>query len=182
SEELAVSRTPIREALKQLLQEGLLESSSRGLKVRSYSLAEAIDIYEVRELLEAKAAYLAAERLKSQDRPRVEAMLEAMDTLKLDDSALYIQQDLDFHQFIAALSGNKALDDMISGLTGRLISLRVLTRDAIRSQVSHEQHRQIATAILAGEAAIAREHMLKHIRYFKNLLVNHLSQQQTQVE
>ena len=174
SEQLQVSRTPIREALKQLVQDGMLESTSRGIQIRSYSLAEAIDIYEVRELLELKAAYLAAKNATASEVKQLQQHLDETAQLKQDDYAEHIQSDLNFHSYIAKLSGNQALFDMIASLTGRLINLRVLTRNEIRSTLSHEQHTSIVQAIASGHAAEAEAAMLQHIKAFKSILRSRL--------
>jgi len=170
SENLDVSRTPIREALKQLVQEGLLESSTKGIRVREYSLEEAVDIYEVREMLEAKAVRLVAERSPKDGIMLLEKQLERSANIPFEDFAGHIQADLDFHSLIAELSGNQALQDVIDSLTGRLINLRVLTKNEIRDEESQHQHEAIVKAITAKDADKAEAEMHKHIGHFKNIL------------
>ncbi len=170
SESLDVSRTPIREALKQLVQEGLLESSTKGIRVREYSLEEAIDIYEVREMLEAKAVRLVAERASKDGILLLEKRLEHSATIPFEDFAGHIQADLDFHSLIAELSGNQALQDVIDSLTGRLINLRVITKNEIRSQESQKQHEAIVRAIASKNPDVAEAEMHKHIGHFKEIM------------
>ncbi len=175
SESLEVSRTPIREALKQLVQEGLLESSNKGIRVREYSLQEAIDIYEVREMLEAKAVRLVAERSPENGIALLEKQLQRSASIPFEDFAGHIQADLDFHSLIAELSGNQALQDVIESLTGRLINLRVLTKNEIRSDESQQQHEAIVKAIAANDADAAEAQMHKHIGHFKEIMQARIS-------
>ena len=170
SEFLDVSRTPIREALKQLVQEGVLESSTRGIRVREYSLQEAIDIYEVREMLEARAVRLVAEKSEANSIVQLEQHLATSAEIPFEDFAGHIQADLDFHSLIAKLSGNQALQDVIDSLTGRLINLRVITKNEIRSEESQDQHEAIVKAIAAKDADTAEDKMRSHIGHFKEIM------------
>ena len=170
SESLEVSRTPIRDALNRMVQEGLLENSSRGVRVRRYSLQEAIDIYEVRELLESRAASLAAQRYEKSSALKLDGFLKQMATVEAHDIPQHTRMDLTFHSFIAQLSGNEALVDLIERLTGRLISLRALTGDKIASTLSREQHEAIVDAIKKGDEVEAAKAMSIHVTHFKHVL------------
>jgi DNA-binding GntR family transcriptional regulator len=78
AETLAISRTPVREAVRRLGQEGLLEiSPNRGVRVRELTPKEAVDTYEVRALLESRAARLAAQRATPDEVARLKELLRA---------------------------------------------------------------------------------------------------------
>lgn len=179
SERLQVSRTPVREALNQLLQEGLLAPSqhnARGLQIKRYSRKEALDIYDVRALLEGMSANLAARATLSNAQLTTfqQRLWKLLDKGDSADAAIFIEDDLALHTVIAELSGNHALLDSITRLGNRLLSLRAMTRIEISSQLSQDQHQQIVEAIVARDPEKAETAMREHIHTFKNILANNL--------
>jgi DNA-binding GntR family transcriptional regulator len=113
AERLQVSRTPIREALTRLEQDGLVKRTSRGMVVRERSPEEILDIYEVRILLEADAARLAAERRSNLDvfsLRRTAVDLEQMDTSDPDARA---EANRDFHHAIWRAAHSEPIWDLL---------------------------------------------------------------------
>lgn len=162
---LAVSRTPVREAVRRLAQEGLLElEANRGVRVPELHPDEALAIYEVRERLERMAARLAARHAGDEGREALRARLTTMETLTDDDPAAHVLADDAFHGAIARLSGNPVLAELIERLADRVVRVKVLTRDLNVSDMARAQHRQIAEAILAGDEHRAELAMSRHIR------------------
>lgn len=116
AERLQVSRTPIREALTRLEQDGLIKRTGRGMVIRERSPEEILDIYEVRILLEADAARLAAERRSNLDvftLRHAAAELEKIDTADPDVMA---EANRDFHHAVWRSAHSEPILDLLSRL------------------------------------------------------------------
>ncbi len=173
-------RSSVREALRMLESKGLIESVGNGsfavstfrnplnnsLKLLlSLDEANMREIYELRRILEAEAAALAAERRGSADLDEMEAAIADMAAgLETDRADAYIDADLRFHLAIAKASGNRlvlhsmhALRDLIRRA---LMSIYLIPSSPERSL---EQHRLIRSAIAAQDADRARDEMRAHL-------------------
>jgi len=173
-------RSSVREALRMLESKGLIESVGNGsfavsnfrnplnnsLKLLlSLDEANMREIYELRRILEAEAAALAAERRSEADLEDMEVAIGEMAAgLDSDRADSYIEADLRFHLAIAKASGNRlvlhsmhALRDLIRRA---LMSIYLIPSSPERSL---EQHRLIRAAILAQDAERARDEMRAHL-------------------
>ena len=159
-----VSRTPVREALRRLEQDGLVERGARGMQVRGRSPEEILEIYEVRITLEAAAARAAAERRTDLDLLKLEQVHAAMLAASTDDPERLATTNRKFHEAIWAMSHNATLIDLLGRLHAHLIRYRETTltfQDRWDSML--EEHRQMVEAIKAGDrdraGRLAEEHM-----------------------
>lgn len=177
AKDLGISRTPVREAMSRLAEEGLLERvRSGGFIVRSFALAEVIDTIELRGILEGTAARFAAERGVPADRmARMRALLAELDALFLvgaDTVALDRYGDLNaqFHRGLAALSGSAVIEAEIARVTrlpfaspSAFVPERPQIDTFRRTLASAQaQHHALIEAIAQNEGtraeALAREH------------------------
>lgn len=163
--QFSVSRTPIREALRRLEQDGLVERGSRGMHVRSRSPEEILEIYEVRITLEAAAARAAAERHTPLDLARLEQIHQAMLTASTDDPERLASTNRKFHEIIWSMSHNATLIDLLTRLHAHLIRYRETTLTyQDRWQTVLKEHDEMIEAIKAGDSAkagkIAEVHMV----------------------
>ena len=112
SEELGVSRTPIREALRRLEQERIIEPTSKGMKVLGITRADIADICEIRLRLEGLAARWAAERADEEGIQTLKEIVELQEfyTQKQDPESIK-NADSRFHQTIYALCGSHSMQD-----------------------------------------------------------------------
>jgi len=117
---LGVSRTPIREALRRLEQDGLVERTSRGTRVVERSPEQILEIYELRILLEGQAARAAAERATSLDINRLRAIHEQMEAAGPDDDQHRVRLNRLFHEALWAASHNGTLVEVIDRLIAHL--------------------------------------------------------------
>lgn len=166
SEALSVSRGTLREALRHLVQEGLVVADERGrLLVRALSPSEVEDIFAVRGALES----LAVETLCAvPDRTEIVRQLrESIDRLRDADQSMgeRVEADLAFHRRLCELTGNETLVqswEHLSGLT-RATIVRSGPEQALRN-MDWQRHLPIVDAIEAGDAGRAREVMAGHMR------------------
>lgn len=176
--QLEVSRTPIREALQKLTQEGLLEgSANRSVRVRQVSSGEARETYAVREVLDALAARTAALEHTSEDAVLLQNALHALEHAP-DDFQIQTQLDLAFHQAIARASHNTVLMESLARLEGTLSLVKVQTRTYNARPETRPQHRAILEAILQRDAEQAALEAALHVRTFAPLVVAELERVQ----
>lgn len=165
-EELSVSRTPLREALKVLASENLVQLfPGRGAIVAPLSL-ETIDAkFAVLAALEGLAAGLACQRATQQDK-RLLAELHSEMMAELNNQALanYFALNQRFHSLIVELSGNAVLIDLQASLSNHVRRAR---HEAVLQHVSVDaavdEHGAILAAIQAGDASAARLAMEAHV-------------------
>ncbi|WP_017975374.1 GntR family transcriptional regulator [Actinopolyspora halophila] len=165
SEALSVSRGTLREALRHLVQEGLVVTGERGrLLVRALTTSEVRDIFAVRRSLET----LAVETLCEQEERTelVRTLRESLDRLSDtgQDLAELIEADLAFHRQLCELTGNETLVNSwqhISGLTRATISRS--GRELALRNTHWQRHLPIVDAIEAGDVERAREVIRTHM-------------------
>lgn len=164
AERYRVSRTPIREALRMLEQDGLVERAERGMRVRARSAEEILEIYDVRITLEAAAARWAASRRTQYDLMRLRAAHERMVAVDGGDGASMAETNRRFHETLWAASHNGTLIDMLDHLSAHIsrYPATTLTRGD-RWAVALDEHARLIEAIAARDeasaATIAESHM-----------------------
>ncbi|MGH9102973.1 MAG: GntR family transcriptional regulator [Acidimicrobiales bacterium] len=116
AQRLGVSRTPIREALKRLEQEGLVERSGRSVRVKDRSPEEILEIYEVRIMLESGAARAAAQHRTDFDLSQLRAIHEEFSSLPPNDVPRRVVWNTRFHTMLWKASHNSTLEDVMARL------------------------------------------------------------------
>lgn len=161
-----VSRTPIREALRRLLHDGLVERNDRGFIVRARSPEEILDIYEVRIELEALAARTAAERRTRLDVIRVERALKDWDSAGDGASAAErVRLNQRFHRAVWLASHSEPLLDLLERLSLHLTRYPATTLTAPgRYESALAEHREIMEAITSRDADAAAEAARRHFQ------------------
>ncbi len=160
------SRTPVREALRRLEQDALVERGDRGMRVRSRSPEEILEIYEVRIVLEVSAASTAAVRRTPLDLVRLRQAHRTMQTLApgSDPAGALADANRRFHETVWASAHNATLVDLLARLHAHLVRYPATTlTHPGRWQAVLAEHELLLAAIDAGDvdraAAIAEQHM-----------------------
>ena len=167
SEQLGVSRGPLREAIGRLAAEGLVTvRPRRGAVVRSLSEEEFLELYQVREALETMAVKLATPRLRAEDLQRLADLNRAMDAHGAEgDVERFFEANQAFHACFLELSGNGKLYAMHQQLLDQLGHYRMrslMLRGNLRRSVT--EHTAILRAAKRGDGDRAAELMAEHIR------------------
>ena len=171
AQELGVSQMPVREALKELAAEGLIEHVPyRGVRVLALSIQDIEDLYEHRAFLESRAAELAAEQISEGEITEMKAMLAEMESLPPEQIAQYRKVNRNFHEKIFHISRREylirtltqmweAFPTMLIGNFARTAQQPLPQRDA------HDQveHREIMAALEAHDGERAGNAMKEHI-------------------
>ncbi len=157
---LAMSRTPVREAMKRIEAEGLARKDGRFLRVRRLTVAEVEEIFALREALEGfgarQAVDLPRDRLAAMG-ARIHALMQA------GESEEQRRVDNDFHAMIARASGNATLDRTIAELRMRtcMFDIHQVPERFLRGCT---EHLTILEALIAGDGAAAEQRMIAHVR------------------
>ncbi|WP_457631411.1 GntR family transcriptional regulator [Oceanithermus sp.] len=175
---LGVSRTPVREALVRLAQEGLVEMTpGKGARVRLLAPREVEEVYEVRALIEGEAARRAAERCDAAGLAALEAALDELEGAEPQDYAAQIAADARFHSLLVAAAGNRVLEQVFHDLDAALALTRQYTRDLNQTPQTRQQHREITGAIRRRDAEAARAAAVLHVLSFKDTVVRRLEEE-----
>ncbi|MFM9108026.1 MAG: GntR family transcriptional regulator [Chloroflexota bacterium] len=165
--EFSVSRVPVREALRQLAAEGLVDLVPRhGAIVSSLSLKQFLDAYRVREALEALAVRLATPLLGADGLARLRVLDTAMEgCAAAGDQEAFFAANAEFHRLLVERSGNADLIAMHASLTARMRRYQSPSLDLRGGMArSIEEHRAIIDAIARGDAEAAAALLGEHIR------------------
>ena len=174
AEELGVSRTPIREALRKLELEGFIVMVPRkGAYVSDLSFKDIADVFEIRAALEGLAAGLAAERITEEELERMERLLvEKQEAITQDDIGKLVEVDTKFHELMYQASRNVRLGSIISNLREQIQRFRLTSLSYPgRNKLSLEEHKKIVEAIQARDFQLARQLATEHIENAENVLI-----------
>ena len=175
ADDMGVSRTPIREAIRQLEKEGLVTiEPRRGAYASQISVKDMVDILEVRQNLEGLAAFFAAQRMTKDVQEELHRVSKNYDQAVADgDMAAMIKSDTRFHRIIVEASNNHVLLQMIEQLQELVLRFRYLYySDFKRADDMPSEHEAIYEAIVAGDADAAREAADIHIQRLKELVIS----------
>lgn len=167
SDELGVSRTPVREALRQLELEGLVQSvPNKGVIVKGISAQDIQDIYTIRMLIEGLAARWAAEKITPQELNELKEAVELEEfyTVKKDNSHL-LQFDTRFHEIIFKASKSRPLMHTLSTFHHYVQKARSISMmDPARAMEVLEEHKAILQAIIEKDAYKAERLTTEHVK------------------
>jgi len=165
SEELGVSRTPIREAIRRLEQENILRDSGRGMVVQGITAADVADILDIRQSIEGLAVRRAVANMTDQEKKELMEAVELQAFYVERGDVEHIQeQDHQFHERIYAGCGSVTLQSTLVPLHRKAQKFRRASIERPeRAGESVAEHRAIAQAILDGDADRAEALMLDHI-------------------
>ncbi|MBE2314947.1 GntR family transcriptional regulator [Solirubrobacter sp. CPCC 204708] len=156
AQRFGTSRTPVREALLQLEAQGLVDvEPNRGAVVRTFDRDDLFDLYQLRALLEPRAAALAAPRIGDGDIERLAGLCEAEDQMVANEA---------FHRIILEAAGSPRLLDAMRAATGIPRTFRsVFWHDERQRDESLMCHRRLVAAFTARDAQLAEAVMRMHI-------------------
>ena len=167
---LGVSRTPIREALRRLEQEHIIEETSRGAVVIGISREDLFDMYEIRMHVEGLAAARTAEKISDEGLAKMKEVLDLQryyvdktDADNSDNSDNIKNLDSEFHRLLYIFSGSKAYYDTLLPIHKKMIKYRkAAVKSHSRARQSLSEHEGIYRALEAHDPELAKNLTIEH--------------------
>lgn len=191
AEKFGVGRSTIREAVKGLVSKGILEvrRGSGTFVISTYSLEEdplglskfedkyklALELFDVRLMLEPEIASLACEYATQEEKKQLKLLCDEVEQI-YRDGRNHIKKDIEFHTCIARCSRNRVVETLIPVINTAVMTFANLTHRTLM-QETIETHRAITDAILAGDGVGARCAMIMHLTYNRQSLMRMLQEQ-----
>lgn len=168
-EQLGVSRTPIREALRRLEQERLIADSGKGSVVLGITEDDLMDILNIRQYIEALAAYYAALNITPEESKEMMHIMDLQDFYFSKWDVEHLRQvDDAFHDAICFMSKRTVITDTLIPLHRKTRRYRKIAMEN-KERATHtlKEHHEICDAITAGNAELARSLVAQHIENAK---------------
>jgi DNA-binding GntR family transcriptional regulator len=182
---LEVSRTPVREAFLRLVSEGLLDVRPRvGYFVATISETDIRELFEVREIIESRAARRAAESLTDEELDQLEQMIEDLRlSVQNEDFDSYLENEISFHEFLQRHMGNQRLTDIMESLNDLTYRERVMSlRTAETFQQTIIEHERVVKALMKRDGDKAAWFMGEHLKYASDRVVAYLRSNYESIE
>lgn len=175
AEEMGVSRTPVREAIRKLELEGFVAMVPRkGAYVAGISVKDIVDVFEIRASLEALAAGLAAERITDEEMELLERSLVEISEFSTDENIkAIVDGDINFHDIIYKASRNQRLVQIITHLQEQIHRFRMTSLSQPgRTKIALDEHKSIVEAISDRNVELAQQLAREHIENAEQSLLN----------
>ncbi|MFH1553602.1 MAG: GntR family transcriptional regulator [Pseudomonadota bacterium] len=166
SRQLDVSRSPVREAVLNLVANGLaVEQPRKGVVVVTIEASELLEIHQVREFAEALSARLCAERIDDAHVALLRQILDQQaESVEQNDADAYFSSNAQFHELIGRQAGNRRLYDLLQTLEGQMrVGLKRVSGDVEQRRRALNEHREILEAIAQRKPDAAEALMRRHI-------------------
>jgi DNA-binding GntR family transcriptional regulator len=172
-ERMGLSRTPVREALHRLMQEGLLEETTHGMVVRGISESDLADIYEIRRRIEGYASRLCAERITEEQLAEMREVVALQDFYTARGGAANIRDaDTRFHEMVYRYCGSDVLHSMLTDLHRKIKRFRKASvENPERARVAVREHADILRALEAHDGDKAEQLAVLHIENARGSIV-----------
>ena len=184
AETFGVGRSTIREAVKSLVSKGILEvkrGSGTFVKSTEMSIEDplglsqledkyrlAMELFDVRILLEPEVAAVACRNATEEDKKRIVQLCDEVEKLYTEGKN-HVQKDMEFHEAIARCSGNRVIEVLIPVIFTAVTTFANLTKRQLMKETI-ETHRKITEAIVQGDSMGAKCAMIMHLTYNRQLL------------
>lgn len=185
AEKFGVGRSTVREAVKGLVTKGILEvrRGSGTFVVSHHSLEEdplgltrledkyklALELFELRLMLEPEIASLAAQKANEEEKLRLKELCQEVEEL-YSNEVDHLAKDVEFHTHIARCSQNRVVEMLIPLINSAVITFGSLTNRKLK-QETIDTHREVTESIIRGDSVGARCAMIMHLTYNRQMLV-----------
>ncbi|NLJ75995.1 MAG: GntR family transcriptional regulator [Peptococcaceae bacterium] len=178
AEEMGVSRTPVREAIRKLELDGFVVMvPRRGAYVAGVSVKDIADVFEVRSALEGLAAGLAAERITEEEMEELEKVIYQISGE--EDVLTVVKKDNEFHELIYTASRNRRLTQIIKNLSEQINRFRLTSLSVPgRLKIAVDEHKKIIEAICERDVDLANKLASEHMENAEQNLINAIREEE----
>jgi DNA-binding GntR family transcriptional regulator len=179
ADEMGVSRTPVREALRMLEMEGFVVMiPRRGTYVSNMSIKDINDVYEIRISLDTLAAGLAAERITDAELEELQRLLVKVgNAIESNNMSKIVEADIEFHDVLYKASRNERLRNIINNLREQITVIRgVSMRYPGRLKDTQEEHRRLVESIAARNVEKSQEAARIHLENAERTLMTSMAE------
>ena len=174
ADELGVSRTPVREAMRKLELEGyVIMLPRRGTYVANISIRDINEVFEIRTTLDALASGLAAERITEEELEQLERLLVSIgENIETRNMKKVVEEDMEFHDILYKASRNQRLVGIISNLREQMTRFRSMSMSYPgRLKKTLEEHSRLVEAIAQRDVELAQKLAVEHMENSEQTLL-----------
>ena len=174
ADELGVSRTPVREAMRKLELEGyVIMLPRRGTYVANISIRDINEVFEIRTTLDALANGLAAERITEEELEQLERLLVSIgENIETRNMKKVVEDDMEFHDILYKASRNQRLVGIISNLREQMTRFRSMSMSYPgRLKKTLEEHSRLVEAIAQRDVELAQKLAVEHMENSEQTLL-----------
>lgn len=174
ADELGVSRTPVREAMRKLELEGyVIMLPRRGTYVANISIRDINEVFEIRTTLDALASGLAAERITEEELEQLERLLVSIgENIETRNMKKVVEDDMEFHDILYKASRNQRLVGIISNLREQMTRFRSMSMSYPgRLKKTLEEHSRLVEAIAQRDVELAQKLAVEHMENSEQTLL-----------
>lgn len=166
AEEFGISRTPIRDAIRQLVEEGLVYcGQNKGYFVFKPNAADIREVFELREILDVAAATKLIEKVLPAEPSALEKIRRAYEASRHSGDRDFVQGDENFHDCIIALSGNTRLTSIYADLRNQIRAFRsIASKDQARMNTVYDYHEKIFQGIEKRDLPMTIAAIRRHLQ------------------
>jgi len=181
AEALGVSRTPVREALLELSQEGMVAFvPGRGVEVCKITAKQVREVFEIRRIIEGHIIKEITKKLTSEDIKRLDRNITRQEKLaERDERHEFIEYDKRFHLYLASKTGNKQIEAILLNLRDQihLMGIRAV-EDISRMKQVTEEHQRILTSLKERNSKNAYKELIKHLDNTEKTLIKNIEKEE----
>ncbi len=182
AEALGVSRTPVREALLELSQEGMVTFvPGRGVEVRKFTAKQVKEVFEIRRIIEGHIIKEITKKLTSEDIKKLDQNITRQESLAGKDKRHeFIEYDKRFHLYLASKTGNKQIEAILINLGDQihLMGIRAVEDISRMNQVTQE-HQRILVSLRERNARNAYKAFIKHLENTEKVLIKNIEKEES---
>ncbi len=176
SKKLNISKTPLREAIRELSQEGLIiHNTRRGIRIIDFSEEDVFEIITLRAELEALGIQLAIEKLREEDFVVLQEIVDQLrDASNKEDKVAMAKSDMDFHRFLMHKAGNSRLEKAWETIASQMtVLLKMIDFYSCTPNFAEINHRRLIDSIRSGDSEKTSATLKSHILLSQELILDH---------